>query len=496
MIEILSVIIKYFIIFFNAIMIAKYYSVFLVAKNEKIPIGYIQIGFGSGFFLLQSLIDYILSGLPIHVDLSVGTILLCVTTFILSLLFFEYKIKMLFFLLCSFFAIREIGLLISFSIFSLTLNMNTPFMNFLTQLGILTTSENQIAFVDIFSFISFIVFTLLYVSILFLSLMHNNKRYLYKNHMVSFPELLYLLLPCFSGFFISIIIKAILYKPDGNGITMLFKETPFIGLLIPLLGLILLFSLLASVTFFHKSVKSYIEEKEKAVLHKQIRHFEEQRQDIDDIYVEIRGMQHDMKSHLTNIQLLLKSAMMGNQNSRNEIENYIDKLGVTLNKLEFTYQTGNSTTDVIIHQKYLEATKHGVHFSADFAYPLNLNINSYNLAVILNNSLENAIEACMQVPEPERFIQIYAYTKGNMFFIEVENSFLNDIHFNKHTGLPVSTKSNHTTHGMGLSNIQRCARNYLGDINIQISKKENHVRTFRLIIMLQGNIRGKIASHT
>lgn len=488
MVETLSMVVKYFINFLNAVMLAKYYSTFLLPKNKKASVSNIQIGFGSVCFLLQCLIDFILVGLPTHIILTVGTIVLCVGIFVFSLLFFEHKIRIQIFLLSSFFAIREIGLLISFSLFSLTSNMNISFLNLLTRLGVLTTSESQIVFIDIFSFVPFIVFTLFYASILDFSLRYVDKKYLYKYHMISLPELLYLLLPCFSGISISIIIKSILYKPGGNGITMLFKDIPFISLLMPLVGFILLFSLLATVNYFHKLVKLYIEEKERAVLHKQMQQFEEQIQDVDSIYTEIKGMQHDMKSHLTNIQLLLSSAIQGNQNSRNEIEEYINRLGVTLNKLDFAYQTGNSITDVIIHQKYLEATKHNIHFLSDFIYPMKLNIDSYNLAVILNNSLENAIEACMQVPQSERFIRLYSYTKGIMLFIEVENSFTSDIRFNEHTGLPISNKNDNTAHGIGLSNIQRCARNYFGDINIQILEKESPVNIFRLITMLQGKI--------
>jgi sensor histidine kinase YesM len=44
---------------------------------------------------------------------------------------------------------------------------------------------------------------------------------------------------------------------------------------------------------------------------------------------------------------------------------------------------------------------------------------------------------------------------------------------NKESGLPKTSKLNKTIHGIGLTNIQRCARKYNGDIDIVISNKED-----------------------
>jgi sensor histidine kinase YesM len=114
-----------------------------------------------------------------------------------------------------------------------------------------------------------------------------------------------------------------------------------------------------------------------------------------------------------------------------------------------------------------------------------LNLDAYDLAIILNNALENAIEACTKMKKSKGFIRLYAYTKGKMFFIDVENSFEHLITLDKSTKLPISNKPDKTIHGMGLSNIQRCARKYFGDIDFQVSEMSNFY-VFRLTVMLQG----------
>ena len=106
------------------------------------------------------------------------------------------------------------------------------------------------------------------------------------------------------------------------------------------------------------------------------------------------------------------------------------------------------------------------------------------MAVILNNALENAMEACGRV-EGERQIRLRSYVRGSLFFIEVENDFSGDIVMGKESGLPVSSKENGKLHGIGISNIQRCARKYMGDINIAISDTDGR-KKFCLTVMMNG----------
>lgn len=156
----------------------------------------------------------------------------------------------------------------------------------------------------------------------------------------------------------------------------------------------------------------------------------------------------------------------------------------TVKKLDFSYQTGNPITDIIIHQKSQEAEKKQIRFKADFAYPTKLLIDVYDIAVILNNALENAIEACCKA-EGEKQIKLRSYVKGSLFFLEIENDFGEEITIEKESGLPASSKGKGKLHGIGISNIQRCAKKYMGDIDIVISDTGGG-RKFGLTVMMNG----------
>ena len=76
--------------------------------------------------------------------------------------------------------------------------------------------------------------------------------------------------------------------------------------------------------------------------------------------------------------------------------------------------------------------------------------------------------------------------KGSLFFIEVENDFGHEIVIEE-SGLPVSSKGNGNMHGIGISNIQRCAKKYMGDIDIVISDTGNR-KAFGLTVMMNGKL--------
>lgn len=80
----------------------------------------------------------------------------------------------------------------------------------------------------------------------------------------------------------------------------------------------------------------------------------------------------------------------------------------------------------------------------------NMNIQSYDVGVIIGNALDNAIEACKKLKsekqEAETFIRISTFKKGKMIFIEVENSFNGKVVKKKQSEFPVTDKTDKREH--------------------------------------------------
>ena len=266
-----------------------------------------------------------------------------------------------------------------------------------------------------------------------------------------------------------------------NGSTILIYDTvPATLFWIPVICVLLLGTVIANVMLFQNVVRYHEENRKRTMLENQIQQMQKEVQEIQDIYADMRGLRHDLRGHINNIMQYVKK-----QNNTEELNDYIRNMEETVSRLDFGYQTGNPITDIIIHQKKQEADRTGVKFSVDFSYPKELQIDVYDIGVVLNNALENAIEATALLNR-DKYVSLHSYVKGNLFFVEVENSFAREIVMNKESGLPESSKANKKLHGMGLTNIQRCARKYRGDIDIVIDTSKQEQQIFNLTIMLNG----------
>ena len=110
--------------------------------------------------------------------------------------------------------------------------------------------------------------------------------------------------------------------------------------------------------------------------------------EVEQFYDGIRRMKHEMKNHLTNIKGLAGSG------SYEEMEQYIARMDESMDVFEMSVRTGNAVTDVIVNDKQKAAEKLGIRFRSDFVYPSSDRYNAYDIAIIVNNLLQNALEAC------------------------------------------------------------------------------------------------------
>ena len=105
----------------------------------------------------------------------------------------------------------------------------------------------------------------------------------------------------------------------------------------------------------------------------------------------------------------------------------------------------------------------------------------YNIGVIINNLLQNALEACEKMAEGKRYIYLSGRQKKKFYMINVKNSFEGEVTFDTKTNLPLSTKGKDTSlHGIGLSNVKREVDKYMGDVDIRARKNE-----FSVAVLLQ-----------
>ena len=205
-------------------------------------------------------------------------------------------------------------------------------------------------------------------------------------------------------------------------------------------------------------------------------------EELNDIYADIRGLRHDLRGHINNIAAYVRQIAPKNCN---ELETYIEGMENTVSRLDFADSTGNPISDIIIHQSRQRANRNNIKFNVDFHYPKAGDFDVYDVSIILNNALQNAFEACEKIENGSKNISIRSYTKGSLFFVEVENNFNGELKPIANSDIFATTKEKSQLHGVGLVNIKRCAQKYNGDLDIQVTDIQGG-KIFCLTVMLYG----------
>ncbi len=434
----------------------------------------------AAFFLIQIVLFEILEGRFPFSEVMEIIINICVLLS-MQFLFFNKDMPKQLFTAFSFVAGKETVKHIV-SVFSTAFTgLWNKIFDFLLSLGMLNTAGSLYLWTGISVAVIAVVCALFYAPLLYAYLFLINRKFVRKDYSLQTHENVFLILPCIAALCISVTMKMMILSVGAGTTVIMYDTVPATKFWIPVICVLLLAAIIASVILFQKLVQYNEESGKRAILENQVRQMRREIEEIQDIYADMRGLRHDMRNHLSSIASLVRNAA-GFENE--ELERYIGKMEETVSRLDFAYQTGNPITDIIIHQKKQETEKKQIQFKVNFAYPSKLLIDVYDVAVILNNALENAIEACGR-SEGAGQIKLHSYVKGSLFFIEVENNFSDEIVIEEESGLPASSKESGMLHGIGISNIQRCAKKYMGDIDIAISDTDGR-KNFSLTVMMNG----------
>lgn len=209
-------------------------------------------------------------------------------------------------------------------------------------------------------------------------------------------------------------------------------------------------------------------EKEEAVLLNQIEDMERHIHGVETLYQEIRGLKHDMGNHVTILENLY--------GRDEEAGKYLARLKEQVLEVTGEVKSGNPVTDVILRENKKEAEKKGIEFQYEFYYPEGTDVSAFDVSIILNNLINNAMEAAEECEKP--YIRILSYHRENAYMIEVKNSVMGKRMIDEESGLPATTKKG-SGHGFGLPNVQKVARKYYGDVEIGQNGNE-----FVVVVML------------
>lgn len=241
---------------------------------------------------------------------------------------------------------------------------------------------------------------------------------------------------------------------------------------------ILLYSVLCFVTIF---VTVYVfrqwkneqeEDKKREVFSRQVQDLENHIAEVEGLYRYMRKLRHDMGNHLMTLEQLY------DRGAYEEAGKYAEALKREVQDTSLYVASGNPVTDVILSDQRKRMEEKGIVFDCDFHYPPNEKVNAFDISIILQNALSNAIEAAERESalvketvsdgagaDKRAHISVTSYLKKNMYMIEVVNSYTGELMPDEGSGLPLTSKTGEG-HGFGLENIRHAARKYFGDMEI------------------------------
>lgn len=389
----------------------------------------------------------------------------------------DWKLKL--YLPVTFFAVTGI----SFFLGHLTMELGQvifPFWSWCLMKGYFSSTDTFMILVHGSAITLQLIMSAVSVLLMRFGLRNIAGRYREKEYEIHRTELLFILTPGAAGLLICNLLQMLMITVEDRVPMTLYERYPGMLLLVPAILILSFFSVLSGIKIFQDMISLNREKSNRIILEKQMGNIQEHIGEMERVYGNMRSIRHDMKNHLAVLTQMLDR---GTGADREEIKDYLAEIEQTVRGLEFRFRTGNTVADTILNMKYHEAVRlmPELRMEADrLVFPRDCQIQSYDIAVILCNLIDNAVEACGRISGSSPWIRLSSMERGRLFFLEAANSFDGRISITGQREFPQTDKKDREAHGMGLYNIKAAVERYEGAVDWMIQE-----RTFILHIMIK-----------
>ncbi len=224
----------------------------------------------------------------------------------------------------------------------------------------------------------------------------------------------------------------------------------------------ILFMLLFPIFLYYTRISSHyrtLNEYQESYLQAELAHFKQYKSAQE----ETARFRHDIRNNLICLNELMSS------DRYSEASEYLSSLLSEVQSLSPKYVSGDEILDCIISSKASAMTQQSISFSLDGVFPGGIGWNSTDICSVFANALDNAIDACVQLPEDQRRISMSIRSTDKFHFVNIENPVFAEIDtsrlFSEKGGF--TTKTSGGTHGIGTYNIKRTVEKYGGAVRAE-----------------------------
>jgi signal transduction histidine kinase len=169
----------------------------------------------------------------------------------------------------------------------------------------------------------------------------------------------------------------------------------------------------------------------------------------------LRVLRHEVKNQYAYIKMLL------DQGDYERAKEFFGEMSMRANPTFLHVNSGNRLVDDIVNLELSRATAAGVDLDSRIAVPAELPYEEIDLASVLMNLLDNAIEACADVDPGQRSVRLSVVADGGTLMIVVNNPATRAPHKAATGGLR-TTKRDAELHGYGTGIVRKIAEKYDG----------------------------------
>lgn len=327
-----------------------------------------------------------------------------------------------------------------------------------------------------------VLFTGGYLGIMYLTLWIYRKYLKEPVTQTTSQGFLFLMLAPIIGVALDVTLRIIFYRQEGVEIESLYERHNSMYAMVPVISVLCLVSVVYSRKIYSELIEAEREKQNLVFYKQQLADMTDHVREMEQLYDGIRGMRHDVHNYVADMEQLLQIKEehgMLHDAVRQEAGKYLAGMQNAVDDIFLQFSTGNPVTDVILNRKAQICRQEEIDFTGDFLYPAGFGIEAFDLGILLNNALDNAIEACLKVQENRRYINLKSYAKGRMFFLVVENGYDGKA-LREEGGVCHTTKDETQLHGIGMKNMRSCVERYYGTMEYEADKE-----TFVLTLMLQ-----------
>lgn len=183
----------------------------------------------------------------------------------------------------------------------------------------------------------------------------------------------------------------------------------------------------------------------KGNVNEQMKHYN----DLKSSHEEIRQLRHNMRSICIGAIAELKAGKT--ENALEQLQNSIS----IIEKSSKVIDTGHLSIDSIIENKLNCCSDFNISTNLTYQYKDPITINEIEIAVILGNILDNAIEACQKITDTNKEIWGSISVDKRNIIINIKNTAIDSNNLK-------TSKINKKDHGYGLKSISHIAKKYNG----------------------------------